>query len=263
MTVIPKRQDSGVSRRGFLKLSGGLTFAVAAGATGFRLVTPARAAAKALEIGVWVRIAPDNSIVIVTPAAEMGQGSMTGVPVALAEEMDADWSRVSLEMAPAEPSVYGYGGYSMSITGSRAMRSYFDDMRMVGAQVRRVLMQAAAAKWRVPLDELATEPSLVVHKPSGRQLSYGEIAAFAKVPARLPAVSAGALKQPGQFRLIGKAVPRHDIPAKTDGSAAYAMDVVLPGMVYATVDACARSRGQARIVERRGGAANSRASSRR
>ena len=119
-----------MTRRGFLAGAGGLTFAVAVTGTGAALVSPAAAAGKAAPIGLWVRIAPDDSITIVTPAAEMGQGSMTGVPVALAEEMDADWSRVSLEMAPTDPSRYGYGGYSMAIVGSRAMRSYFERNEM-------------------------------------------------------------------------------------------------------------------------------------
>ena len=103
-------QGSGpkISRRGFLGGTAGLTFAVAYGAKGLALISEAQAKAAGREVGAWVRITPDDRITIITPAAEMGQGSMTGVPVALAEELDADWDKVTLEMAPADPETYGY-----------------------------------------------------------------------------------------------------------------------------------------------------------
>jgi isoquinoline 1-oxidoreductase beta subunit len=168
----------------------------------------------------------------------MGQGSMTGVPIALAEELDADWSKVRLEMAPAEPELYGYvswsGRKSMGIYGSLAVRSYFDQMRIAGAQVRKVLLHAAARRWGVSPGELVTEPSVVVHRASGRRISYGELAASASAPETLPDVSASELKKRSEFRLIGKSIARRDIPAKVDGSARYAIDVQLPGMVYAS-----------------------------
>ncbi|MDH3437554.1 MAG: molybdopterin-dependent oxidoreductase, partial [Betaproteobacteria bacterium] len=227
-----------LTRRSFLGGAAGLTFAVALGPKGFVLISPAHAAARENQIGAWVRIMPDNQITIVTPAAEMGQGSMTGVPIALAEELDADWDKVTLEMAPAEPEVYGYvswgGRKSMGIYGSRAVMMYFDQMRIAGAQVRKVLLDAAAEKWGVDSAELTTEPSVVVHKASGRHMSYGEIAAFAETPSTMPEVTKADLKPKSEFRLIGKAVPRRDIPAKVNGSAQYSIDVRLPGMVYAS-----------------------------
>ncbi|MFQ5982364.1 MAG: molybdopterin cofactor-binding domain-containing protein, partial [Woeseiaceae bacterium] len=174
---------------------------------------------------------------IITPAAEMGQGSMTGVPVALAEELDADWSTVTLEMAPAEPQVFGYdrrGGKAMRITGSRAIRSYFEQMRLAGAQVRKVLLQAAAEEWGVDASELTTEPNTVVDRSNNRKLTYGEIASFATIPADLPPVSNKDLKKVNKFRLIGNSVQRADVPAKVDGSAQFSIDVQLPGMAYAT-----------------------------
>ncbi|MDX1432312.1 MAG: molybdopterin cofactor-binding domain-containing protein [Gammaproteobacteria bacterium] len=226
-----------ITRRSFLGGAAGLTFAVALGPKGALLLAPAHAAGAPQAIGAWVRIAPDDSITIVTPAAEMGQGSMTGVPVALAEELDADWSKVTLEMAPAEPGIYGYesgGGRSMGIYGSRAVMMYFEQMRLAGAQVRKVLLEAAARHWGVDAATLATEPNVVVEPATGRRLTYGEIAAFAQPPASLPSVSAADLKPRSAFRIIGKAVPRHDIPAKVDGSAQYSIDVRVPGMVYAS-----------------------------
>jgi len=228
----------GISRRQFLGGAAGITFAVGIGSQGAWLVADAAANTAGYDIGAWVHITPDNKITIITPAAEMGQGSMTGVPVALAEELDADWSQVTLQMAPAEPRIYGYGSGNnkrMMIVGSRAIRSYFEQMRLAGAQVRKVLVQAAASEWGVDAATLVTQPNTVVDPVNQRSLNYGEIAAFAEVPEVLPAVSRDELKNPRDFRLIGTPVARRDIPAKVDGSAQYSIDVQLPGMVYASV----------------------------
>jgi isoquinoline 1-oxidoreductase beta subunit len=227
-----------IDRRGFLAGAAGLTFAITAGPAGLALATRAEALAGERPIGAWVRIGADDLVTIVTPAAEMGQGSMTGVPVVLAEELDADWKRVSLEMAPAEPEVYGYvswgGRKSMGIYGSLAIRSYYAPMRIAGAQVRKVLVRSAARHWGVDAATLVTEPSVVVHPPTGRRLTYGEIAAFAEIPQTLPEVSPEELKPVSAFRLVGKALPRRDIPSKVDGSAEFSIDVQVPGMVYAS-----------------------------
>ncbi len=236
MNII-ERNGPQISRRALLGTAGGLSFAVAFGAKGLLLLSDAEAKAAAHVIGAWVRILPDNSITIVTPAAEMGQGSMTGVPAALAEELDADWSTVTLEMAAAEPAIYGYGGpgrKSMGIYGSRAVMRYFNQMRIAGAQVRKVLLAGAAARWRVDPNELATEPSVIIHAASGRRMTYGEAAAIATIPATMPRIEKSELKKKSQFRIIGKSVPRRDIPEKVDGSAQYSIDVHLPGMVYAS-----------------------------
>jgi len=230
--------EARISRRSFIGSTVGLTFAIGLSPNGSWLISEAGAKASENQIGAWVRISPDDQITIITPAAEMGQGSMTGVPVALAEEMDADWTKVTLEMAPADPEIYGYsrggGSKSMRISGSRAIRSYFAPMRLAGAQVRKVLIQAAAGEWGVDPGTLVTEANVVVNRATGKRLSYGEIAAFAEVPAEMPVVSKDELKKPSEFRLIGTPVPRHDIPAKVNGTAQYAIDVHLPGMVYAS-----------------------------
>lgn len=225
-----------VSRRGVL--AGGMTFCLALGTDGVRLFSEAQANAMAnAKVTPWVRIAPDGAITILSAGAEMGQGSMTSLPLILAEEMDADWSKVVIEWAPAEPKVYGYkfgNERMMAIVGSRAVQLYYNDLRMAGAQVRKVLLQNAAQKWGVDATSLKTEPGVVVNPANGARLTYGEIAAFGAVPATLPAVDAKELKPKSQFRLIGKTVPRRDTPAKVNGTAQYAIDVKLPGMVYAT-----------------------------
>ena len=226
-----------ISRRGVLAGAGGLSFYLALGGPGLALVPAASAAAAGRRMSAWVEIAPDDTVTILSAGAEMGQGSMTSLPLILAEEMDADWSKVRVEMAPADAETYGYtsrGRKSMAIVGSRAVRSYFTDLRVAGAQVRRVLLANAAEAWNVDAATLRTEPGVVVDPASGRRLSYGEIAGFGKVPDALPAIDESELKRRNAFRLIGTSVPRVDIPAKVDGSAQFAIDVQLPGMVYAT-----------------------------
>jgi isoquinoline 1-oxidoreductase subunit beta len=162
---------------------------------------------------------------------------MTSLPLILAEEMDADWQKVKIEFAPADADIFGYTFQNqrmMAIVGSRAVQLYYPQLRMAGAQVRKVLIQNAAAKWGVDAATLKTEPGVVVNPANGQRLGYGEIAAFGTVPATLPTVDAKELKARKDFRLIGKTIPRRDTPLKVNGSAQYAIDVRLPGMVYAT-----------------------------
>jgi len=223
-----------VSRRGLLAGMGGLSFCIALGANGGLL---SAAMASARQLSAWVRIAPDGTVTIYSPGAEMGQGSMTSLPLILAEEMDADWSKVAIEFAPSDAAIYGYGegaSRSMAIVGSRAVRSYYKQLRLAGAQVRKVLLMNAAERWSVDPASLRTEPGVVVDPASGRRLGYGEIAAFGTVPNEMPAVAESELKTRSAFRLIGRSVPRADIPAKVNGTARYAIDVQLPDMVYAT-----------------------------
>ena len=227
-------------------------FIVGVGVSGLGLVIgldlkPAAAEANELDspaagAGVrmaWVRIAPDGAITIMAPAAEMGQGTTTALAVVFAEELDADWNKVAVEFSPADDSIYANPlpfFFGMMVTAaSTAVMGYYKNMRLYGAQARRVLLDAAANRLNVPVAELTTEPSVVVHAKSGRRLSYGEIAGFATLPEKLPAVSEKDLKDPSRFRLIGHEIPRVDVPGKTDGSVKYSIDVRLPNMVYATV----------------------------
>ena len=218
-----------MDRRDFFKVSGGLAFAFT-----FPGISEANAAK---PLNAWVRIAPDGTVTILSTGAEMGQGSMTSLPLILADEMDADWSKVKIEWAPADPAMYGYtfqNSKAMAIVGSRAVMLYYNDLRTAGAQVRKVLLANAAEHWKTDVKNLRTEPGFVIDT-SGKKLSYGEIAAFAKVPSPLPAVDKSELKDKKDFRYIGKPMPRRDTPLKVNGTATYAIDVDLPGMAYATV----------------------------
>lgn len=235
MTNVLKAPE--MTRRGLLAGAGGMTFCFAFGTDGTRILPAAQAATDPVHMSPWVRIAPDGTITILT-ITEMGQGSGTSIPLMIAEEMDADWSKVALDWAPSKPEIYGWldrsGTRVMTVTGSRAVMMYWNDLRNAGAQVRKVLIANAAEKWGVNSKTLKTEPSAVVDPALGRRLSYGEIASFGKVPATLPAIDKSELKSKSQFRLIGKSVPRRDLPLKVNGTAQYSIDVRLPGMVYAS-----------------------------
>jgi len=189
------------------------------------------------SLSPWVSIAADGSISIMSPATEMGQGSMTSLPRILAEELDADWSKVRVVPAPPIDAIYGNPGFGgmLYTAGSNAVRNYYEPLRIFGAQVRRVLLDNAARRLDVPVSELTTEPSVVVHAKSGRRLTYAEIAAFAEVPAQAPRITAADLKPSSAFRLIGHDTMRVELPSKVNGSAQYGIDVQVPGMLYATV----------------------------
>jgi isoquinoline 1-oxidoreductase beta subunit len=225
-----------VNRRSLLKATAGLTFALAI-APDVMFTRDALAEAPYTP-NVWLTIAPDGTITIVSPAAEMGQGSFTTLPLILAEELDADWTKVK-PVFPTNWDDKKYGNpaynYTFQTSASASVTGYFTSLRIAGAQARRVLLDAAAVHWSVPVSELTTEPSIVIHKNSARRISYGEIAAFATVPAELPKVEEKDLKPASSFRLIGKDVGRIDVPLKVTGAAKYGMDVQVPGMVYAAV----------------------------
>src|SRR5262245_35085153 len=226
-----------LSRRQVMIGAAGLTFAVAIGVDrrAVGAVLAGERSGKALS--PWVSIATDGTITIMSAATEMGQGSMTSLPLIIAEELDADWSKVRVVPAPPIDAIYGNPGFGgmMYTAASNAVTSYYRPLRVFGAQVRRVLLDNAAKKLGVPAEELTTEPSMVVHAKSGRKLSYGEIAAFAELPDKPPEVKPEALKKPNEFRLIGKDVQRVDLPGKVNGSARYSIDVQVPNMLYGAV----------------------------
>jgi isoquinoline 1-oxidoreductase beta subunit len=138
---------------------------------------------------------------------------------------------------PPNAAIYGNPklGNIMHTVASKTTEGYWDKARIAGAQARRVLMQAAADKWAVPIAQLKTEAGAVVDIPSGRRMTYGEIAGFATVPAQLPAITEADLKKPSEYRILGTSVPRLDAPVKVTGKAPYGMDVQVQGMVYATM----------------------------
>jgi isoquinoline 1-oxidoreductase subunit beta len=235
MTQHVARLNTPLSRREVMIGAAGLSFAFALGSKADAATLATEGSGKALS--PWVSIAPDGTITIMSAATEMGQGSLTSLPLILAEELDADWSKVKIVTAPPVEAIYGNPGFQgmMYTAGSNAVTSYYTPLRRFGAQVRRVLLDNAARKLGVPVEELTTEPSTVVHAKSGRKLGYGDIAAIAEVPAKAPEIKPEELKKPAQFRLIGKDVMRIELPGKVNGTAQYAIDVEVPNMLYASV----------------------------
>ncbi len=220
-----------VTRRKFLKdtaaLVGGLVI-------GFHLPARGRAyaagmdAAKVYPPDAFIHIAPDDQITIVVNKSEMGQGVYTSLPMLINEELEADWSRINVMSAPVA-SVYNHTHMPMQLTGgSSSVSSSWDQMRRVGAIARVLLVRAAAEKWGVPEKECQVENGQVIHAASGRRAGYGSLTEAA---AKFPLPEKVELKQPVDFKLIGKATKRLDTPAKTDGSAVFGLDVYLPGML--------------------------------
>jgi isoquinoline 1-oxidoreductase beta subunit len=215
----------------------GLTFGVAAGLP--QMLASGRAHAqgsKQAVINPYVTLLSDGTTVIQSPAAEMGQGSLTSLPRIVADEMDADWAKVKI--VPAYPSGKTYGnplfGGEQYTAGSATVTGYFNSLRQFGAQVRYVLVENAARHWGVPVAELSTQPGVVLHQKTGRRLSYGEIAAFAKIPAQAPQIEVEPVSK-AQFRLIGQDIGRIDVPGKVNGTALYSIDVQVPGMIYGAI----------------------------
>ena len=241
-----ERTNTTYSRRDFLRTSSEVALFI--GVSGIlpqlvscRDTTAMRDQLQQYPVTAWVKLSEDGRVTICNPAAEMGQGSMTSLPVVFAEEMDADWDRVSVEFSPQEAEIYGSEGWTpgsklMMTVGSRTTNSYWPVMRNAGAQARYVLRHSAAGHWEVPLDEVTTSVGKVVHEASGREMDYGELVPFLQMPENLPDFTEEGLKQPGEFRLIGKVLPRTDIPSKVDGSAQFAMDIRLPGMLYGVLE---------------------------
>jgi isoquinoline 1-oxidoreductase subunit beta len=234
-----QKSQTDISRRSFLKWGGGITFLVTS--VGLpALVFKSKDKEENRQISAWVHLATDGTVTIYNPAAEMGQGTMTALAAIFAEEMDADWTKVKIEDAPVQPEIYGIGwggerGGSMLTVGSRSVSGHYQNLRQSGAQARYVLLESVAQKWKVDRSELSTESGFVYHKKSGKKIGYGEILAFIKVPDSVPEIPDNQLKNPRDFKLIGRDFQRYDVPYKVDGSAKYSGDIHVEGMVYAAI----------------------------
>jgi len=185
-----------------------------------------------VSLNAWVKIASDNTVTLVVSQAEMGQGIQTTLPAVIADELGADWSRVRLENAPADPA-YRNPRINWQFTGnSESTTAFFDMMRQMGARARAMLIAAASDRWKVDPKSCHTERSRVVHAASGRALTFGELASDA---AERPAPKAPSLKSPSQWTLIGRGLPRVESRSKVDGSGIFGIDVIRPGQLYGAV----------------------------
>ncbi len=180
----------------------------------------------------FVRIGTDNTVTVIAKHVEMGQGAYTGIATVLAEELDADWTHVRVESAPADAKRYANLAFGtiQGTGGSSAMANSWNQLREAGAKARAMLLAAAAKEWKVPASELSVADGTVLHAGKNRKASFGELVATA---ATLPVPESVQLKDPKNFKLIGQRAPRVDAPAKSDGSAQFTIDVALPGMLVA------------------------------
>jgi len=229
------------NRRDFLKAlaAGGMLVAIGP-------VPAADAPTPAPQAPGWVRIAPDGSVTILSNTSELGQGTGTAIAQMLADEMDLDWKTVRIEMAPVEKQFINAGWGEYATYGSGGVARQFPQLRKAGAQARAMLVAAAAETWNVPAAECDTQLGTVVHKSLGRRLPYAKLvrqAATQPVPADPP------LMPRERWRHMGKDMARLDLPAKTDGSAVYGIDVKVPGMLYAAIRQCPHFGGKLAKVD--------------
>ena len=240
--------------RGGLALGAGLVIGLrlprrAAGAAG-RLAGAAAGADGAAEWApnAFVRIAPDDTVTILSKHIEFGQGTYTGLATVLAEELDADWSTVRVDAAPADVEHYANLFFGIQGTGgSTAMANSWEQMRRAGATARAMLVAAAADLWAVPASEIVVRDGTVSHPGSGRSARFGELAGRA---AALEAPAEVALKEPAEFRLIGREdLPRVDVPAKSRGTAEFTLDLRLPSMLTAVIARPPRFGGRVRSFD--------------
>jgi isoquinoline 1-oxidoreductase subunit beta len=216
-----------LSRRRFLK-NGALVIAFTL--PGARRLAHAAIAAE-FRPSAYLRIGSDDRITVVVGISEMGQGVHTAIPMLVAEELDADWTRVRVEQGPVG-AAFENPMYHIQATGaSTSVNGHWDPMRKAGAAARQMLVTAAAQRWKVDAAECRTEKGAVVH-PSGRRLSYGKLVEAA---LRQPVPKEPQLKDPRQFKIIGQGLRRLDTPQKVDGSGKFGMDVRLPGMLTAVI----------------------------
>lgn len=215
------------SRRHFLKVGasalGGLVI-------GIEFDSEASAATGVIA-GPWIRIEPSGDITVVVDKSEMGQGVWTALPMLVAEELDADWSKIRVVQAPAAPE-YKHPWFGVQATGgSTSVRAMWGPLREAGASARALMLEAASKTWGVGVESLRTESSTVIGAPG--RLAYGELAALAST---LPLPKAPALKDPKDFRIIGQSLPRTDLLGKVTGQAGFGLDVRVPGLRFASVE---------------------------
>ncbi|MGA3982422.1 molybdopterin cofactor-binding domain-containing protein [Ralstonia nicotianae] len=227
------------SRRNFLNGAMGLTLAIylpgVAAATGAGKARSATAPALAsFEPNAFVRVAADSTVTVISKHIEMGQGTYTGLATIVAEELDAAWSQVRVEGAPADAKRYNnlkFGPFQ-GTGGSTAIANSWEQLRQAGATARAMLVGAAAKQWQVPANEIRVEDGVVLHSRSGRKANFGQLA---RAAAQQPVPTDVKLKDPKDFKLIGKRAPRKDSADKTNGKARFTQDVHLPGMLTAMV----------------------------
>src|SRR2546426_1740509 len=221
-----------ITRREFLETTG-----VASLVIGFHRPAVGRRAGRAAAAApfapnAWLRIGADESVLVVVDRSEMGQGVTTSLPMLLAEELEADWSKVRIESAPADKAYINPMFGMQGTGGSTSVRAAYTPLRKAGAAAREMLLSAAAETWGVDKSTCRAEKGAVIHTPSNRRLTYGKLVAKA---ATFPLPHDVPLKDPKDWKIVGTRVKRLDTPPKVDGSAQFGIDVKAPGLLVAVV----------------------------
>ena len=226
-------KNSNMNRRTFLKVTTVAGGGLLVGCTFQSNPNISAPTAISEDLGLFIRIAKDNSITIISPTSEMGQGTHTAHAMIIADELEADWKKINVVTTHTIRSEYNTDdSWGVMTGGNRGIRLWWDRLAEIGAGTRELLVEAGAQEMGVPVKECEAEKSYVHHRSSGRKLSYGQLV---KAASKLTPPSNPKLKSRDQYRFVGKPIPRIDIPAKVNGSAFYGADVRLPGMLYAAV----------------------------
>ena len=235
---------STLSRRTILKAAAGSAGCLVLGVTG--CAEEEASGSEAVALTAWLEIAPDNMVTIYTSQSEMGQGVLTALPMVVAEELNVPWASVRTAMADNLPAFEKGRGGRRTTSRSDSISGGFVPMRKVGAAAREMLVAAAAKQWGVPPEECTADQGLVRHDPSGRELTYGQLAAEA---AQLPVPENPKLKDPGDWTLIGKGLPRTDTFDKVTGRTIFGVDVAPDNVLTATLQTCPTYGGRLTSVD--------------
>ncbi len=230
-----ENNTSTIDRRNFLLLTGitgaGLVMGLSARANGAVAVENLTNAAESFELTPYVIIEKSGQITIFNTKPEIGQGTFQSIPALIAEELDVSLDQVIIKQTGGEKKF----GTAQFAGGSMSVRSSYQDLRKVGASAREMLVKAASQQWNVPVEECYAADAKVIHRPSGKSLTYGELAEAA---AKTAVPQSPRLKDPKDFKILGKSAQRPDVPLKSTGKAMFGIDVSVPGMVYASIERC-------------------------
>jgi isoquinoline 1-oxidoreductase beta subunit len=241
-----------VTRRAFVTTSASAGAALVIGFSLRRdfLAAPAAAAgpgpkpAPVNPFEAWVHVGEDNGVKLIVAKSEMGQGIKTTLPMILADELEVDWQTVEIQQAETRPDIYPHLGTG----GSTSVRTTYMDLRRAGATAREMLISAAASQWNVPRERCFAKSGAVIDRTTNQSLKYGSLVAAAAKLA-MPAEDDVQLKDPKDFKIIGRSLPRVEIPSKTDGTAEFGLDAKVPGMLYAVVARCATFGGKVKSFD--------------
>ncbi len=227
--------NSNINRRNFIRLTGltgtGLILGLSGKASNATNIENLSAAADPFELGAFIMINPNGEITLFNSKPEIGQGTFQSIPALMAEELEVSLDKVTIKQTGGEKK-YGFMQFA---GGSMSIRSEYHNLRKVGAAAKEMLLKAASTQWNVPVSECYASEATIIHRPTGKKLGYGELAEAA---SKLEVPKSPVLKDPKDFKILGKPGARPDIPLKVNGTAVFGIDATVPGMVYASIERC-------------------------